>query len=205
MEEHKEHFNKKGMIIDTAAAKILSQRGVDVGIENFGEKVIVKDETFLDNGNRIIAFNSPTYKLELKPSAEVLSVGNTKADEKIPMSFTYSNSNGERFLVINTNPREKNTLLRHYARGYQYYRFMADSFEALCPGHPDLYMLCSKDDKELSVGVWNFCIDPALDPVVYLGESYENIRFINGSGKLCGNKVELSEIPAYGFAGFVVS
>lgn len=196
---------KKGMIVDTAAAKILSVRGVDVGIKVFGEKVIVKDETFLENGNKIIAFNSPAYKLEVNPSAEILSIGNTKTDEKVPMSFTYTNNNGERFLVINTNPREKNTLMRHYARGYQYCRFMADSFYALCPGHPDLYMLCSKDDKELSVGVWNFCIDPALTPVVYLGKSYENIRFINGSGKLCGDKVELSEIPGYGFSGFVVS
>lgn len=196
---------KKGMIVDTAAAKILSGRGVDVGIKNFGEKVIVKDETFLENGNRIIAFNSPSYKLELTPNAEILSIGNTKTDEKAPMSFTYTNNNGEKFLIINTNPREKNTLLRHYARGYQYCRFMADSFYALCPGHPDLYMLCSKDDKELAIGVWNFCIDPALNPVVYLGKSYENICFINGSGKLCRDKVMLDEIPGYGFSGFTVS
>lgn len=196
---------KKGMIIDTAAAKILSQRGIDVGIEAFLEKVIVKNETFLENGNKIIAYNSSSYKLELKPDVKVLSIGDIGNDEKVPMSFSYTNDNGERFLVINTNPREKSTLMRHYARGYQYSRFISDCFYALCPGSPDLYLLCNKDDNDLAVGVWNFCIDPSLNPVVYLGKNYENIRFINGNGKLYGNKVELEEIPAYGFSGFVVS
>lgn len=196
---------KKGIIIDTAAAKILSQRGIDVGIEAFGEKVIVKDETFLENGNKIIAFNSPSYKLELNPNVEILSMGNTQTDEQVPMSFTYINNNCERFLVINTIPREKSTLMRHYARGYQYSRFMSECFYALCPGHPDLYLLCSQDENEIAVGVWNFCVDPAINPVVYLGQKYKSIRFINGSGKLYGNRVELEEIPAYGFSGFVLS
>lgn len=195
---------KNGMIIDTAAACILSQRGIDVGIKTFGEKVNVINEVFIDSKNKIIAYNSPSYKLELNPSAKVLSIGNTNS-KPVPMSFTYTNENGERFLVINTNPRESDTLMRHYARGCQYKDFISNSFYATCKGNPDLYILCSIGDGEFAVGVWNFCIDAALNPVVSLGKKYSNIRFINGNGKLNGDNVELEEIPAYGFSGFVLS
>ena len=123
----------------------------------------------------------------------------------MPVSFTYTNGNGEKFLVININPRENDILMRHYARGYQYCKFMSDNYYAFCPGHPDLYLLCYTDGKNLVVGVWNFCIDPAQSPVVYLGDKYSNIRFIKGQGNLCGQKVEMEEIPPYGFSGFVLN
>ncbi len=195
---------KNGMIIDTAAACILSQRGIDVGIKTFGETVNVINEVFLENNNKIIAYNSPSYNLELKPTAKVLSIGNTNSNP-VPTSFTYINDNGERFLVINTNPRENDTLMRHYARGCQYKDFLTKSFYATCKGNPDLYMLCSENDGELAIGVWNFCIDTALNPIVKLGKEYSNIRFINGNGKLKRDTVVLDEIPAYGFLGFVLT
>ncbi len=195
---------KNGMIMDIAAAAILTGRGIDVGIESVGEKVRVLSEAFLDSGNRIIAFNSPAYKVALKEGAEILSTGDIGSG-KIPMSFVYKNSNNERFLIINTNPRESETLMRHYARGYQYRDFLGDDFCASCVGNPDVYLLCSQGDGELAVGVWNFCIDPIMNPIVRLGKEYESIRFINGNGRLCGSTAVLEEISGYGFAGFVVS
>jgi len=195
---------KYGIIMDIAAAAILSERGIDVGIAWFGKKVEVLSETFINSNNRIIAFNSPAYNIGLKNSAEILSVGNTHKG-KIPLSFLYKNSNDERFLIININSRANDTLMRHYARGYQYRDFLGENFCATCTGNPDVYLLCSQGNGELAVGVWNFCIDPAMTPVVELGKEYRNIRFINGNGKLCGKTVELDEIPAYGFTGFVLS
>ena len=195
---------KNGMIIDTAAAYILSQRGIDTGIKAFGEKIFIDSEQFVNNSNRIIAFSAPSYNIELEPNAEILSFGISKA-EKIPFSFTYKNSNGGCFLVINTNPAENNALMRHYARASQYVDFLGDCFYAHCIGHPDLYMLCSEGKDGLAVGLWNFCIDPVINPVAKLGKEYSSIEFINGSGELCGKSVELSEIPPYGFVGFVVS
>lgn len=195
---------KYGVIMDIAAAAILSERGIDVGIEQFGEKVEVLSETFINSNNRIIAFNSPAYNIGLKNTATILSVGNTRTGN-VPLSFIYENSDDERFLIINTNPRSNDTLMRHYARGYQYRDFLGENFCATCTGNPDVYLLCSQGNGELAVGVWNFCIDPALTPVVELGKEYRNIRFINGNGKLCGKTVELDEIPAYGFTGFVLS
>lgn len=194
---------KGGMIIDMEAAVILSNRGIDVGVETFGKEVKVIDETFCDSKNRIIAFNSPSYDVKIKPDAKVLSIGKT-LEGTVPMSFAYINDDGQRFLVINTNPRKSDTLMRHYARAYQYREFLGKNFYATCTGNPDVYMLCSESCGELAVGVWNFCIDPVISPIVHLGKEYKDIRFINGNGKLCGKTVELGEIPAYGFAGFVL-
>ena len=109
--------------MDIAAAAILSERGIDVGIEQFGEKVEVLSETFINSNNRIIAFNSPAYNIGLKNTATILSVGNTRTGN-VPLSFIYENSDDERFLIINTNPRSNDTLMRHYARGYQYRDFL---------------------------------------------------------------------------------
>lgn len=195
---------KDGIIMDAEAAAILVGRGIDVGVESFGETVEVLSETFKNTGNRIIAFNAPAYDIKLKQGTEILSVGNTKTGE-VPMSFVYKNADEERFLIINTNPRASDALMRHYARGYQYRDFLGGSFYATCVGNPDTYLLCSTGGGEAAIGVWNFCIDTALKPVVKLGRKFDNIRFINGGGKLCGDYVELEEIPAYGFAGFVVS
>lgn len=195
---------KSGMIIDTAAAAILAERGIDAGVESFGGEVTLINERFTDSGNRVIAFNSTSYELSLKHSAKVLSVGNS-ASGQVPVSFTYTNDEGERFLVINLNPRKNDTLMRHYARGNQYRQFLGNDFYMTCTGNPDMYVLCSEANGEMAAGVWNFCIDPAMNPVVRLGKEYKKIKFINGNGKLCSNRIELEEIPAYGFCGFVLS
>ena len=195
---------KNGMILDAAAAKILMDRGIDVGIISFGAPRTLLSERFLENGNRIIAFNTLSYEIVLKPSAKVLSVGLDKTGEA-PLSFVYQNSNGERFLVLNISPRGNDTLTAHYARGQQIRDFVGKSFPALCTGHPDLYVLCSEGGRGLAVGLWNFSADPAFEPSVKLGRHYDTIEWIDGGGRLCGDTVLLDEIPAHGYAGFVVS
>jgi hypothetical protein len=195
---------KSGVILDAAAARMLMERGVDVGVESFGAPISLLSERFLDGGNRIIAFNTTSYEIKLKSSAKVLSVGLDKTHET-PLSFVYQNTDGERFLILNINPRGNDTLTAHYARGHQIRDFVGDALPAHCTGHPDLYLLCSESESELSVGVWNFSADPAFDPCVTLGNHYSAITWIGGSGTLRGNTVTLDEIPAHAFAGFTVS
>lgn len=194
---------KHGVILDTAAAAILKDRGVDIGIEKFGEKKVISGEYFYKSKNRIIAYNSPAYDIELNHDAEVLSIGITK-EKNIPMSFIYKNKSGERFLIINTNPRENDLIMRHYERGFQYRDFIGEKMPATCVGNPDVYLLCSKKGDELTVGVWNFCIDPTVNAAVILDKEYRNVEFLKGNGTICGKVLQLDEIPAYGFAGFTV-
>lgn len=70
--------------------------------------------------------------------------------------------------------------------------------------NPGMYLLCSKKDGALSVGLWNLHEDIAFSPKIYLGESYKEITCVHCSGKLQGDQVTLSDIPPYGFCGFEV-
>lgn len=196
-----------GMILDTHAAKILMERGVDVGIERFG-KAFVSGRLENFPGNDIFSRNIPIYELTVKEGVEVLST-NESAKGVFPMSMRYENGKGQRFLILNVDPNGNDTnVLKHYIRSRQY----ADNIPwlcgrklpAYCYGNPNLYNLCKRDDKELAVGLWNLHADIAFAPVVELDDTYSSIEFIGCKGELKGDKVILSDIAAFEFAGFTV-
>ncbi|MBQ8732557.1 MAG: hypothetical protein IJY82_06990 [Oscillospiraceae bacterium] len=56
----------------------------------------------------------------------------------------------------------------------------------------------------MAVGLWNFFADPALSPTIALAREYSSITCINCDGRVDGNRVTLSDIPAFGFAAFEV-
>lgn len=201
-----------GLIIDLAAAEILTERGVDVGLRKIGSATQSGNrEHFLSNNNYHFSLYSPTvYDIELSDTATVLSNIET-ALGTLPMSYCYENSDGKRFLVLNINTRagfDAPMALKNYARSRQYADAVqwlcGEKLPAYCYGHPGLYIQCKSDQQELSVGLWNFCADIAINPMVELSEQYANIQFINGNGELKGDRVILSDIPAFGFAGFTV-
>ena len=198
---------KGGMIIDIAAAEILTERGIDVGIESFGE--ITSGgvaERFLKNNNRILSNGSVIYNVKLKENAEILSDIETTVGA-VPVSYKYENADGNRFLVLNVNTRNGNSnLLFHYERSRQYADMVpwlsGNKLPAYCYGNPQLYMQCKTDGNKTAVGLWNFYADTAIEPVIELGDTYSAIEFINCSGKLSVDKVYLSDIAPYSFAGF---
>ncbi|MBQ1981869.1 MAG: hypothetical protein II229_01415, partial [Clostridia bacterium] len=71
---------------------------------------------------------------------------------------------------------------------------------AKCVGNPDLYMITKESDEGLAVGLWNIFANEILAPVIELSDEYKEAEFINCSGALMGNRVELSEICPYGYA-----
>lgn len=200
---------KGGMIIDIYAARILSSRGIDVGIESFdGGYFTGRTERYLSNGNSISMIGTLGCRITLKENAEVLSVCEIDG-ETHPVSFRYENAEGCRFLVLNikTDHYERNILF-HYARSRQIAETLpwlsGNTLPAYCYGHPHLYMQCAEDASSLSVGLWNYHADIVFSPEILLGKEYTEIRFINCSGKLEKNKVTITDIPAFGFAGFEV-
>ncbi len=201
---------ERGLILDISAAEILFEKGIDTGVSEFGEKIKSGDyEMFSDNGNRINTMSANIRDIVLKSAAEIMSF-TEKNGKKIPMSYFYENTDGNRFLVLNIIPDINNpNILRHYERNRQYTkavrRLSGEGLPAEISGHPALYMQCKEKDGELSVGLWNFFADAVLDPVVSLGKSYRKIEFINCSGALEGNKVRLTDISPFGFSGFTVS
>jgi len=198
---------EQGLILDFAAAKILAERGVDVGITAFGDTVTAgRLERYLSPENYIFARDIPVYQVSLKPNTEVLSDTETKKG-LYPTAFRYKNEKGQRFFVLNVKPDvNNNNILKHYARSRQ----IADNIlwlsgkqlPAYCYGNPAMYTICKKDENALAVGLWNLHADIAIDPVVELADEYAKVDFIGCSGRLEGKKVFLSDIPAFGFAGF---
>lgn len=197
----------KGMILDFAAAKILAERGVDVGVTAFGSMVKAgRAERYLSPENYTLTRDMPICKISLKEGAEVLSDTETK-DGVYPVSFRYENENGQRFLVLNATANVAgNNLLKQYARSRQIadqvHWISGKKLPAYCYGNPAMYTIVKEGAGQLAVGLWNLHADIAIDPVVELAETYSSIEFIGCSGRLEGNKVFLSEIPAFGFAGF---
>ena len=205
---------KNGLILDISAANILIDRGIDVGLENINEVisdtsgsiVASMEEHFLSNDNYISIQGTCSYNITVNKKAEILSDIKTESGI-IPLSYRYENADGNRFLVLNINSRrDSSSMLKHYARGRQ----IADNvpwlsgnkLPAYVYGHPSLYMQCKQGENSMSVGLWNFFADIAISPVVELGKTYSDIRFINCNGRLENDKVYLDDIIPFAFVGF---
>ena len=199
----------RGLILDALAAKILTDRGIDVGADAFGAPTPIKFQYFPDEDNYIIAQDCVTFDLTLCPNADVVSFAAREWERpELPFCYRYENAKGQRFLVFNCNGKDSEMLLKHHANA----RIIAESTEwlsgkrlpAFCYGNPNLYMQVKEDEKETVVGLWNFFIDPVLDPVIELGEKYESAEFLHATGELRENTAHLSDIPPFGFCAIVL-
>ena len=206
---------KNGMILDVIAAKILTERGVDVGLEQCGDRINIPEEHFLHNDNYIAVRDIPSLTITLKSDAQVLSDGATD-DLTIPLTYHYENAAGERFMVLNfihghyKDQPNNSSIFRHYERRKQYLReaewLSGKPFPAaMLTDHPNLYMQCKKQDSAMAIGLWNFFADTAFAPTMQLDKEYKSIEAVNCTATLDGNRVTLSDIPPFGFAFFEVT
>lgn len=215
---------KSGAILDAAAAQILESRGVDVGLASLTE-LTAGDEYYCTSGEIINRISCSRLHICCKEGVQVLS---HFVPGEYPASYRYENKNGQRFYVLafdlyrswcqniagrpNFEPHLKN-----YRPNFEvnYYRQadLVNAIEWICgkrlPAvtlkNPNLYLLASKNDSAMSVALANVHLDDVYDPVITLDTSYKNIRFINCTGTLEGDKVYIDHIPPYGFAAFEVT
>ena len=196
---------EKGLILDIAAAKILQDQGVDVGLVALGSKIQPPEEQFA-NGNHVSLYDASAYSITVHQTAEVLSTG-----QDVPLSYRYENANRQRFLVLNfvtDIASRKAYIWKQYARGRQIVEntpwLSGEKVPACAVGNPGLYLQCKENADSMTVGLWNLHPDPAYAPVVRLAESFGTIEYLNIAGTLEGDRVSLEEIPPYGFAAFTV-
>lgn len=198
-----------GLILDVRAAEILMEQGIDVGIKAKKKEIEVSEEHFAEE-DEYLPFYRPhgIYELELRENAAVQSwfVG---ADLRYPASYLYENEQGQRFFVLCFEGYfMPEPMYRQYTRSRQLannVRWLSGRLlPAYISGNPDLYVMTKSDGQALSVGLWNFHADFVEEPVVELDKTYTQIRFINCSGRLEGNKVFLFRLDAFGFAAFEV-
>jgi len=197
---------KKGMVIDIHAAKILMEQGIDVGISRVGDRTFVNEEEYFSE-IQLFVKNSYAYRTDLKAGAKVVSqdrINKTKLSaEMIPACFEYTNAESDRFLVYTIDgytPAMTNH--RAYFRIKQINEFA--KLPAVISGNPDLYVICKRDENSMAVGLFNIFADGIISPEITLEGEYQSIECINCTGKIEGNKVTLTDIPPFAFAGFNV-
>jgi hypothetical protein len=203
----------EGTVLDAVSAIILTERGVDVGLKEYGRLVDknisflstndVEYKSFISKGN--VKMLTPI----LKDSAKAL-LFSTEPNNTDTVAYKYENENGERFLVFlfegdsisdKTQMRDSGLL-----KNYSTQKILAEelpwvarrALPAYCIGNPELYLMCKKDDSSMTVALFNCFADALVDPVIMLDEEYKTIECVGCDAKIEGRKIILTS-KLYGF------
>lgn len=205
---------KYGAVLDSVAAQILSERGIDTGIIN-SEIASFYAEEFPPYGSRfseLPVLRKMVCKNDVKILTKLLPDGHIG-------SYQYENNNGQRFYVTAfdaySTPITRNSdCFREYFNNYYRQAQLVEAIEWIgrkplpvsCLKNPFVYIIASKNDDEskMSVLLLNVFMDEIAQPVIKLDKEYSKINFINCSGELVGNELRLSRIEPYGIVAFEV-
>ncbi|MBR5428118.1 MAG: hypothetical protein IK118_07205 [Clostridia bacterium] len=195
---------RKGLVLDAAAAKILTEKGVDVGISDFGAPFGVSREYDPAADEYIALTGSPeAYRLALRPGAKTVSTSEAPDGTAFPVSYTYENALGQRFFVFAFEGHlADQSWFRTYRRAEKVAAFFAacgDCVPVLCPGHPELYILAKANGTGCAIGLWNLCADPVRSPTVYLDRPASSARGVKCAAEADGRALRLSDIPAFDY------
>lgn len=212
---------KNGVLLDAVSAVLLTERGVDVGLDSFGT---MEDKTisFLctqDEEYKSLITNGEVrlLKATLKQGVVPLLFSAEGRERKEPVAYCYENKAGQRFLVflydgalqISSKTTAPSGLLQNYATQ----KVLAERIPwiarqplpASCVGNPNLYLMCEKHEDSMSVALFNCFADPVLQPKILLDESYSKIECVDCEATLEGNRVTLkSKLYGYTSAMFRV-
>ena len=204
---------ENGLILDISAAKILSERGVDVGLSEFKGSRIFTEEYFPDKNQYALLTYCPATEVRVKPEAKIQSYFIDANENRVVGSYTYENADGHKFLVFTFDGYSmchvayNDHAFRQYYRGEQindWVLSLEKRLPAFINGNPDCYMLCYENESEKSVWLGNFFADECMNTTVVLDKEYREIEFINCNGTLEGDKVHLDCVLPYASVGFVV-
>jgi len=208
----------EGLVLDAVSALLLTERGVDVGLVK-GQDLRaclhelspnrVLDEK--DNPDVLVRAKGSFLTAALKKEAHVLLYV-PKNDERLPLCYTYENAKGQRFLVwlFHAASIARNSDLTD---GYMIQKAMMEGVEWVarrplpvkCEKHPQLYVMCRKDAKTLTVGLFHCFPDTVFAPTLTLDGCYAKITdTVNTSAALTGNTVTLQDLPPFSFCAFTV-
>ena len=213
---------KKGLIVDLRAAQVLQEQGIDVGLLSVGKKHRVSKEYF-DIFDDNYAVDVDAYDISVNENAQIQSHFIEYEKEVIETkrtiaSYYYKNADGQQFLVFGFSAYANRQYMKNSIFGSHVYSsyfrskqiknaielFGGEKLPAYSYGNPGLYIMSKKNDSSMTVGLWNIFADKIFEPVIELDKKYSKIEFINCSGRLEENKVILSEMIPFSFAGFEV-
>lgn len=196
----------KPLILDATAAAILEARGIDVGLIEVGERFMPGREHFLRFEEHIpLVYGSTKIPFASKVSLKegVCLESEWIADQIYPGSYTYTNRNGQSFLVLCMDAFTcADEMYKNYARQKQIFDFLDDnnaSVPARCDKHPDLYILCKENENTLAVALFNCFADEIENLEVKLSSEYLKLELFRAEGALndARNILHISNMPAY--------
>ena len=207
-----------GAIIDITAAKYLAERGIDVGIKTFGEKVdsVQKGLTdtvnyYFPQENLYTRIYTPVKRVEAELMPGCNKLIEFARDKHFPACYTYENQEGLRFMVFLFDAMsEKGN--RGVFDNYAVRRTVNSSLEWLGrksmpvlfdSNAPQAYMVVKKDEKTVTVGLWNLFQDKIHRATFKIGVPYKNVTFFGCEGHSEDGKIVLdSVVYPYEFASF---
>ena len=199
---------KNGAIVDVTAARLLQERGVDVGLLDAWEGKFFAER-----------FDAETVRNVTLPGQMAVACKENAVVEsyflpsEAPASYRYENADGQRFLLLGfrfhtPGAHANGSYLRSWCRRQQ----LVDAVGWLCgkrlPAYvedaPEAMVLASSDGEAMAVAVLNICLDEICEPVIRLDKAYGQMRCVNCEGRLEGDVVQLSSVGPFGFAAFEV-
>ena len=214
------HDFSGGVITDIAGAKLLTERGIDVGLKAVGR---LPDESLYDYAcvyeHDLVTDETASvgmlglFDISVRDGARVISEFISENKRSVG-AYAYENQNGERFLVLpfdyEKSASDNTALVKSYLREDQIKRELTylarRAPDALSRHDPYVYMLTKKDADTLAVGIWNLYPDTVRRPVITLSDEYAAYRteYYHCTGTRDGNTVTLSPIEGYGFAAILL-
>ena len=139
----------------------------------------------------------------LAPGAQpLLFVSEPKKENTLV--YRYENAKGERFLVFLFEGYSVYThtgvCLSGITKNYAVQEVLLESIPwiarkkipAYCEGHPELYLMCHKDDDSTSVALFNCFADAITNLKVHLDKAYTSIECLNCEATVDGDTVTLT-------------
>ena len=197
---------EKPLILDEHAARILSERGVDVGVEHFGSRFIPVQEYYLATGEYESVTDyvrKPKFasRMELREDAMPQSHWITSEGEALPASYLYENSAKNKFLVLCLDAFHcADEIYKNYSRQKQFVDFLSASGAATpvtCVGNPELYVLCKQNEQKLAVGFFNCFADPIDHLTADLSCPAKKASFFRCNGVVSNQRIQIDRLAAF--------
>ena len=211
----------RGVLLDITAARILAEKGIEVGLRKVEAAGSPTEETFFDTGTtyrNLWEEQGKFYKVTLDPRAEISSMFRS-GDDEFPACYFYTGADGRRFAVYTF---DSNTL--HYT---PYLRFGAvlspgrreqlnTLYEKLsCRKAPirtcddisqDFYILAKRNGRgNLAVLFCNIFADAADLLEFRLGVPGKILKKVHGEAEIQGDLLKVADIPPYDWCAFEIA
>ena len=205
---------KQGVFTDIIGAKILKDKGFDVGFDSCDRLLTVKEISEIYpafNDSEYVNFKRKIdlFDIDLKNQAKVLTYTSVNSN-KIPLTYRYE-KDGFKIAVCCVNMIDARFSYGFFKSYYKqrvladcYRYFKGENLAAVCFDCPMLMPIVGKKGGKTIVGLWNIFEDEVSGQEIKLSKAYKRAEFIGCSGKLKDNSIILDSLGAFDYCAVVL-